>query len=96
MVAWSCHMCRNTNAACWGNPLLKIRSLSELSERRSVFAGRPHVRSASGFAPRRYLDSVRGALEFLHVKKVPLNHYFSRSVLEDGTPCSAEDLISRL
>ena len=96
VVAWTCHILRNTNAACWATPLIGIRTVSELSERRSCFDGRPHVRKCSGFMPRRYLESVRNALDFLHVQKVPLNHLFDRSIFDDGTPSSPEDLLSRL
>ena len=96
VVGWACHILRNTNAACWASPLLAIRSVSELSERRSRFAGRPRVRASSGFMPRRYLESVKHAIDYMNLQNVSLNHHFARSALDDGTPSSPEDLMSRL
>ena len=96
VAGWACHLCRNTKNGCQASRLLHVRPLSELAERRSLHDGRPCVRSTSGFINRRHLESVAHAFEYLHSQSASVDHIFERSVLDDGTPSSLENLLSRL
>ena len=84
---------RNSSLAVWCHPLFAIRSRPELAVRRSENSGRPCTRAQAGFIRRRWADSLSVAAECLSQHHFSLDHLFSRSIVDDGTPANFDSLL---